>query len=160
MQEQAEASRRIAAGAAARLAAARLGGASVGGGVRRKIPTGGHTAPIAPHADIMAMVAAAQNAANRIGGQTGYQQNPAMLQRQAALAASLRAHSAAAPQREYFEAELMVNDFAQSARYHVTHRETLATLTELTGAPRCPLYSTCVSYLKRHTNRITMLCCV
>ena len=40
---------------------------------------------------------------------------------------------------EHYEADLLINDFPQAARYHVTHRDTIATISERTGAALyCP----------------------
>ena len=41
---------------------------------------------------------------------------------------------------EHFEADLLINDFPQAARYHVTHRDTIANISERTGAPPFSVY--------------------
>ena len=46
---------------------------------------------------------------------------------------ALRQRQANATQKTHFTAEFEINDFPQSARYQVTHRETLARITEYTG---------------------------
>ena len=53
-------------------------------------------------------------------------------------AAAARPAAAAA---EHYEADLLINDFLQAARYHMTHRDTIATIFR---AHRCgpvlPIY--------------------
>ena len=83
------------------------------------------------------MIMAAQAAAGQIAGKMGWQQDSSVANaRMQQLKANLSRASmlGTAPAQMYFESELVVNDFAQSARYHVTHRDTLAKLNELTGA--------------------------
>ena len=51
-------------------------------------------------------------------------------------AAAVRPAAAAA---EHYEADLLINEFPQAARYHVTRRDTIATISERTGAALyCP----------------------
>lgn len=47
----------------------------------------------------------------------------------------------AAVAAEHFEADLLINDFPQAARYHVTHRDTIANISERTGVLRFPCAS-------------------
>ncbi|GMH39795.1 hypothetical protein BSKO_07693 [Bryopsis sp. KO-2023] len=58
-------------------------------------------------------------------------------QRAAALAYQFSAQHGSQPMPEevvHYEAELEINDFAQHARWKITHRDTLSLVTELTGA--------------------------
>lgn len=40
----------------------------------------------------------------------------------------------AEPMKEFFEAEMEINDFPQSARWKLTHKEYMTQITEMTGA--------------------------
>jgi len=81
------------------------------------------------------MVVAAQSAAGQIAGRMGWQQDSSLsAARVTQLRANLARASAMGGALNFYESELVVNDFAQSARYHVTHRDTLAKINELTGA--------------------------
>ena len=63
-------------------------------------------------------------------------------------AAAARPAAAAA---EHYEADLLINDFPQAARYHVTHRDTIATISERTGAALyCPYIAYTLSHILSH----------
>lgn len=135
VQEKRKAAQRIALAAASRLAQATRVTETLAGGIRRVVPS----APQQRDAGEgqAALILAAQNAASKIAGNLGWRQDAATkarmqaMQTQAARQAGTQAQVAA----EYFETELVINDFPQAARYHVTHRDTIAQVAERTGAP-------------------------
>lgn len=126
---------RIALQAASRVMSAARVTENMGSGIRRVLPSGTASATAADTQ--AALVLAAQSAASKIAGSQGLP-----LTRGDAIKAAALAQSAAAKQvataQPYFEADLVINDFPQAARYHVTHRDTIAHIAERTGAPRPP----------------------
>lgn len=123
---------RIALQAASRVMSAARVTENMGSGIRRVLPSGAASASAADTQ--AALVLAAQSAASKIAGSQGLP-----LTRGDAIKAAALAQSAAAKQvataQPYFEADLVINDFPQAARYHVTHRDTIAHIAERTGAP-------------------------
>lgn len=104
------------------------------GGIRRVQPSG---VPARDASETQAaLVMAAQSAASQIAGNLGLRQDAASLARLQAMQTSMArsAGAAGAAASEYYEADLVINDFPQAARYHVTHRETIAQIAERTGA--------------------------
>lgn len=131
VQERMKQAQRIALQAASRVMSASRITENVGSGIRRVVPSGAASASAADTQ--AALVLAAQSAATKIAGSQGMQ-----LTRGDAIKAAAAAQSAAAKPittaQPYFEADLVINDFPQAARYHVTHRDTIAHIAERTGA--------------------------
>jgi ATP-dependent RNA helicase DDX46/PRP5 len=136
MQEQRLKAQQIAIQAASRLAAMTNTRQveSVGGGIRRVVPSGSER--VSNSDKQAALIMAAQSSASRIATSVGMRQNVAQAAKlQTMQIAAARAVKLAQP-TEYYESELVINDFPQSARFHVTHRDTLAQISERTGAAR------------------------
>ena len=134
MQEKRREAQRIALANANRIMQQARVTETLPGGIRRVVPLG---APQAQNNQKhVNFVMAAQNAASKIAGTLGWRQDAAEIakaQAMAAQAARTGAAAAAQPQ-DYYETDLMINDFPQAARFHVTHRDTIAHIAERTGA--------------------------
>jgi hypothetical protein len=135
LQDKRKEAQRIALAAASRVANASRVTEILAGGIRRVLPVGG------PQRDQgesqAALIMAAQTAASKIAGNMGWRPDSSAASRLQALQSQIaRASSvvAGAAPTEYFEADLIINDFPQAARYHVTHRDSIAQITERTGA--------------------------
>jgi ATP-dependent RNA helicase DDX46/PRP5 len=135
MQDKRKEAQRIALAAASRVANASRITETLAGGIRRVQPLGG------PQRDQgesqAALIMAAQSVATRIAGDMGVRSLSGVASRLQAMQnqmARAPAGVAGPAQADYYEADLIINDFPQAARYHVTHRDTLAQITERTGA--------------------------
>lgn len=140
VQERMKQAQRIALQAASRVMSAARVTENVGSGIRRVVPSGSASATAADTQ--AALVLAAQSAASKIAGSQGM-----LLTRGDAIKAAAAAQSAAAKQvataQPYFEADLVINDFPQAARYHVTHRDTIAHIAERTGVTLLAMRAAC-----------------
>jgi ATP-dependent RNA helicase DDX46/PRP5 len=139
MQERRREAQRIALAAANRLAAQARVTETLAGGIRRVVPAG--VPQQASNQNQAALVMAAQAAASKIAGNLGWRQDTATLARMQAMQThaartAAGAGGAAGTAAEFYETDLVINDFPQAARYHVTHRETIAEVAERTGARR------------------------
>jgi ATP-dependent RNA helicase DDX46/PRP5 len=135
MQEQRRQAQRIGLATASRLAQMSRVTQDLPGGIRRVQPSG---VPQRDASDSQtALIMAAQEAASKIAGNLGWRQAANTTARMHAMQTHIaRSAGQSAPAaNEYFETELVINDFPQAARYHVTHRDTIAHITERTGVP-------------------------
>lgn len=147
-EERRREAQRIALSAATRLVQQTRVTETLPGGIRRVQPAGGAaaTAKVDAGESQAAMVAAAQQAASKIAGSMGWKPDAATAARLQTMQTNAARAAAGAPPpgkaggQEYFETDLVINDFPQAARYHVTHRDTIAQIAERTGAVAYPKY--------------------
>jgi hypothetical protein len=129
VQEKRRAAQRIALQAASKVLGQTRVIETMAGGVRRVVPSGAVTNAESQAAFLMA----AQSAASKIAGDMGMRMSRDAAVRMQAMQQAAAMKPTVGTQ-EYFEADLVINDFPQAARYHVTHRDTIAQVAERTGA--------------------------